>query len=225
MYPLRCWVPVWEGPGAAGVPVSRSLPKMWQDSCKTELQVQEQNHRGRKVHEAQVSCLGPCLKNPNFQENLDWENLSRSGARAGGINSSSRSLCSSMFQKQMGTPDRVAPLQEHHGIWKQFEEGRWQFGKWSTEYVSHEDKEKKQSKKRQSCCLIPSLLWFLSCFGRGKSLKKTEHCSEISRSLLSFCCFFLPCTLKRTWGKNYLLNEWCRIPTYLFNIFYLSFLS
>lgn len=119
MHPLRCRVPVWEGPGAAEVPVSRSLPKMWQDSCKTELQVQEQSHRGRKVHGAQVSCLAPCLlKKTQLPRKfgLGKSEQKKSGARAGGINSSSRSLCSSMFQKQMGTPDRVAPLQELHGI-------------------------------------------------------------------------------------------------------------
>lgn len=58
----------------------------------------------------------------------------------------------------MCTCDRVSPSQEPHEIWKQFEKGRWQFGKWSAECVSHEDKEKNKSKQDKTaasfsvCC-------------------------------------------------------------------------
>lgn len=96
----------------------------------------------------------------------------KSGARAGGINSSSRSLSTSTYQKLMGIADRLLPCRSSKG----FENSLWKEGDSLESEVPSlsvmKTKIRNPNEKRQSCCLVPTLLGFFCVLAEERACRK-----------------------------------------------------
>lgn len=169
----------WCGKEQREYPSSRSFPKMWQYTKLISRYRDKTTTAGRFMGLSFPAWFPACLKKKNQlpgKFGLGKFERKKSGARVGGTNISSRSLCTLMCLKQRGKHLMgLLPCRSTKGFETSL---RWKGDSLESEALSMSwrQREKNRTKKtptKQNCCLIHSFLLFSSCFGRGKSLNRT----------------------------------------------------